>query len=236
MVNTQVNVMSSSESERLKSLLKNPEKDLQEIISFLQKRVEKTTNRQKESEERYRSMIEQTTDAVFCYEFDPPIPINLPIEEQVKLLYDSVLAECNIVCAQSYGYANVEEVIGRKLTELFGTTSDSLDKLFTNLIRSDYHIVDGVGIEKLPNGDERYFLNNGHGVIENSKLLRVWGTFRDITERRKAEQKLKESEEKFRTIADQSLMAISIMQDDVIKYANQRLADINGYGLEEIMN
>ena len=53
---------------------------------------------------------------------------------------------------------------------------------------------------------------------------------------RKTEEKLKESEEKFRTIAEQSLMGIFVVQDDVIKYANQRMAEINGYSSEEILN
>ena len=236
MVSTRLKVISLSESEKLKNLLKNPEDDLEEIVSLIEKKIEKTTNRLKEAEERYRSMITHTSDAVFCYEYNPPIPVNLPIEEQVKLLYNSVLAECNIVCAQSYGYERVEDVIGRKLTELFGTTSDSLDKLFMKLIEGGYHVVDGVGIEKLPNGEERYFLNNGHGVIENGKLLRVWGTFRDITERRKAEQKLEESEEKFRTITEQSLMGIFIAQENKIKYINKAYSDIFGYTVEEMMN
>ncbi len=73
MVNTQLNVISPSESERLKSLLRNPDEDFQEIISLLKKKVEKTTNRLKKSEERYRSMIKHTSDAVFCYEYNPPI-------------------------------------------------------------------------------------------------------------------------------------------------------------------
>jgi len=236
MVSTRLKVISLSESEKLKNLLKNPEDDLEEIVSLIEKKIEKTTNRLKEAEERYRSMITHTSDAVFCYEYNPPIPVNLPIEEQVKLLYNSVLAECNIVCAQSYGYERVEDVIGRKLTELFGTTSDSLDKLFMKLIEGGYHVVDGVGIEKLPNGEERYFLNNGHGVIENGKLLRVWGTFRDITERRKAEQKLEESEEKFRTITEQSLMGICIAQENKIKYINKAYSDIFGYTVDEMMN
>ena len=236
MTSTRLKVISLSESEKLKNLLKNPEDDLEEIVSLIEKKIEKTTNRLKEAEERYRSMITHTSDAVFCYEYNPPIPVNLPIEEQVKLLYSSVLAECNIVYAQSYGYERVEDVIGRKLTELFGTTSDSLDKLFMKLIEGGYHVVDGVGIEKLPNGEERYFLNNGHGVIENGKLLRVWGTFRDITERRKAEQKLEESEEKFRTITEQSLMGICIAQENKIKYINKAYSDIFGYTVDEMMN
>lgn len=190
----------------------------------------------KTTEMRLRSLIEQTTDAVFCYEFNPPIPINLPIEEQVKFMYNCVLVDCNLVCAKSYGADHVEDVIGRKLTDLFGTTPSSLDRLFRSMIEGGYHIVDGVGIEKLPNGEERFFLNNGHAVIENGKILRVWGTFRDITDRVKAELALKESEEKYRGLTEQSLMGIFILQKGRFKYINQAVSDINGYSVEEMLN
>ncbi|MHC4780829.1 MAG: GAF domain-containing protein, partial [Planctomycetota bacterium] len=55
------------------------------------------------SEQRFRSMIEQTTDAVFCYEYDPPVDTSLAADEQALLLSGGVLAECNDVCARSYG-------------------------------------------------------------------------------------------------------------------------------------
>ncbi|KKN43036.1 hypothetical protein LCGC14_0707360, partial [marine sediment metagenome] len=50
------------------------------------------------------------------------------------------------------------------------------------------------------------------------------------------EQKLKESEEKFRTIAEESLMGIAIIQDDQFKYVNERLANLFGYTKEELKN
>ncbi|MFX0103363.1 MAG: PAS domain-containing protein, partial [Candidatus Hodarchaeota archaeon] len=40
----------------------------------------------------------------------------------------------------------------------------------------------------------------------------------DITDRKEAEQNLKESEEKFRLISEQSMLGIVVLQDDVIKY------------------
>ncbi len=60
----------------------------------------------------------------------------------------------------------------------------------------------------------------------------------DITEKKEAAQKLKESEEKFRTITEQSYMGILIMEDWSIKitYSNQKFADIIGYTREEIEN
>jgi len=59
---------------------------------------------------------------------------------------------------------------------------------------------------------------------------------RDITERKQVEDNLRESEEKFRTITEQSLMGIAILQDNIVKYVSQKLADIYGYSVEEILN
>jgi PAS domain S-box-containing protein len=190
----------------------------------------------KASELRFRSLIEHTTDAVFCYEYDPPIPTDLPIAEQVKLLYDAVLVECNDVCARSYGARRAQEVIGRTLTELFGTSPGSLDKLFTSLIQGGYHIVDGQGVEKLEDGTQRYYLNNGHGVIENGKLVLVWGNFRDITERKKAEETLREREEQFRQFFEnQPEYCYMVSVEGVILDVNIATLKALGYRKEELI-
>ncbi|MCK4779468.1 MAG: PAS domain S-box protein, partial [Candidatus Lokiarchaeota archaeon] len=59
---------------------------------------------------------------------------------------------------------------------------------------------------------------------------------RDMTERKEAEQKLKESEENFRNIAEQSFMGISVIQNGIFKYINERMAEVNGYPADEIKN
>jgi PAS domain S-box-containing protein len=71
---------------------------------------------------------------------------------------------------------------------------------------------------------------------KNGIVVGLIGVAQDITNRKKAEIELKESEEKFRTIAEQSFMGIIILQDGLFKYFNQRAADINGYSVEEIQN
>jgi PAS domain S-box-containing protein len=190
-----------------------------------------------ESELRFRSLIEQTTDAVFCYEFDSPISIDLPIDEQVRLMYDSTLVECNEVCAKAYGDFLPEDVIGKKLTDLFGTHSGSLDDLFTALVQGNYQIVDGEGVEKMEDGTERYFLNNGHCVVDNDKILRVWGTFRDITKRKQAENELQKSEERFRVLYNNSPdMYVSVSPDDAsVLMCNETLLKNTGYSRDEII-
>ncbi|MFX0002150.1 MAG: PAS domain S-box protein [Candidatus Hermodarchaeota archaeon] len=61
-------------------------------------------------------------------------------------------------------------------------------------------------------------------------------SFTDESNRIEAEIKLRESEEKFRTIAEQSFMGIIVLQDGIFKYFNEQAAKINGYPIEEIQN
>jgi PAS domain S-box-containing protein len=56
----------------------------------------------------------------------------------------------------------------------------------------------------------------------------------DISEHRKFEEQLKESESKFRSLAEQSLVGTYIIQDEKFKYVSPRLADMFGYGVQEI--
>ena len=51
-----------------------------------------------------------------------------------------------------------------------------------------------------------------------------------------AEIELKESEEKFRVITEQSFMSIMVIQDGILKYFNERLPKRIGYSAEEIRN
>ena len=65
---------------------------------------------------------------------------------------------------------------------------------------------------------------------------RFYGVVRDISEKKKAEKRLKESEEKYRTLVERSLQGICILQDVRIVFANSALAEILGYNVEELLS
>ncbi|MFX0024666.1 MAG: PAS domain S-box protein, partial [Candidatus Hermodarchaeota archaeon] len=56
----------------------------------------------------------------------------------------------------------------------------------------------------------------------------------EINERKKVEEDLRESEEKFRSIAEFSDVSIAIIQDDLFKFINPKLIEIIGYSRKEI--
>ncbi|PTL35310.1 hypothetical protein CLG94_10410 [Candidatus Methylomirabilis limnetica] len=63
----------------------------------------------------------------------------------------------------------------------------------------------------------------------------VTGIIGDISERRRQEQSLEESEKRFRGLIEQSLTGIYITQDGVFLYANPRLEQMLGYGAGELV-
>jgi two-component system cell cycle sensor histidine kinase/response regulator CckA len=60
------------------------------------------------------------------------------------------------------------------------------------------------------------------------------GLIQDVTERKRAEEKLKKSEEQFRTLAEQMPLGLSfISSDGNYEYVNPGFAKLMGYGLED---
>lgn len=73
-------------------------------------------------------------------------------------------------------------------------------------------------------------------IIKEGRTEGLRGIFLDITERKRTELALKESENKFRGLAEKSLVGIYILQDWRFKYVNPRFAEMFGYSVEEILD
>ena len=71
-------------------------------------------------------------------------------------------------------------------------------------------------------------------IVKEGQTIGLRGIFLDISERKRTEQSLKESENKFRGLAEKSPVGVYIVQDWKFKYVNPRLAGIFGYNVEEM--
>ena len=127
---------------------------------------EKLTKPQLISElEKFQQYFESTFEAIFCYEYNPPISVDLPIHKQVEMFYNGILVECNENTAKSYGYSRCSDVLGKSLPELFKAPLGSLDEFFQSFIERGYRTINSEAHEILEDGSKRYFLNNGHAEI-----------------------------------------------------------------------
>lgn len=72
-------------------------------------------------------------------------------------------------------------------------------------------------------------------IGDSGKATRLMGTHIDITERIQSEEKLKESEERFKALHNASFGGITIHDNGLILECNQGLAHITGYPVEELI-
>jgi two-component system NtrC family sensor kinase len=64
----------------------------------------------------------------------------------------------------------------------------------------------------------------------------VVAIYTDLAERKKVELSLRESEKKFRDLAEKSVVGIYLMQNGVFRYVNSRFAEIHGYEADELID
>ena len=183
------------------------------------KRAEETL---RESEELFRLLMENAFDGINICEFDP-----------------TTLKRRLIFCNERYvamsGYTKQELNRAEDLNELIVQHRSEEE------LRSDYDcILRGVPFNGTASWKRRDHADNTYEwsavSIKKGDKFHIIGVDRDITGRKRAEEALRESEEKFRLLSEQSMMGICILQDELLKYANQTASDILGYSVEEILN
>ncbi len=173
-----------------------------------------------QSESRYRYLFENTPNAVYCFSFAPPLPLTMPLEEQLERLGQARLTECNLVFAQVMGAVRPGEVIGQRLTSLYqSNTVEPLRALAIAFVESDYRLADYEFGYETPDGGERAVRINLTGVIQEGNLVRVWAMETSVLDLRLAQRKLerqRDFEELVASVSSRLLMSPDEKADDVV--------------------
>jgi PAS domain S-box-containing protein len=146
------------------------------------RRAERLSEALRESEARYRGFVNQSTEGIWRIELGEPVAINASVDEQLAAFHGTgQLAECNDAMAQMYGYARGDQLVDRPLRELLAPEDARSTGFLRAFIASGYRLE---AVESRQNGSDgrpRAFRSSLVGVIEDGRLLRAWGTQRDVT-------------------------------------------------------
>jgi PAS domain S-box-containing protein len=142
--------------------------------------------------EKYKIFIEQSSEGIYCQQFRIPISIHLPLEQVIEhIKSDSYISECNTAMARMYGYEEPCELIGALSGELLDFSDRANIEFINAFIKNNYRLADAESHEKDRFGNDKYFLNNVIGIIENDSIVCIWGSQRDITEKKLADQQMR---------------------------------------------
>lgn len=169
----------------------------------------------RESEERFRAIFDNSVDGI------------LVTDLETKSLYT-----CNKAMCQMLGY-NLEEIRNLKVTDIH--PKKDLPYIMTEIERERQGASLGVKVLPLERKDGSVlYAEVTPSLVTFAGRQYLAGIFRDISERKRAEEALKSSEERYRLVVDNANEAIVVAQDGMLKFFNSRSIGILGYSKEEM--
>jgi len=188
----------------------------------------------RESENRYGSFVANASEGIFRIDLLPPVDIEQSYERLVEQFAErAVVGEVNAALAKMYGITP-EQMVGRPVRDFAPNCGEQIADLVNT---EDLRLAEREEEEIAADGSPIYIVESYHGEMQDGKLARVWGVHRDITERKRAEQTLRESEAKYRLIADNMADTISVMDLNMrFTYVSPSIVRLRGFTADEAMS
>ncbi|MEF8835225.1 MAG: PAS domain S-box protein, partial [Candidatus Thermoplasmatota archaeon] len=200
--------------------IKSEKKDSERIVSVI--RDITVRKRMEEELQERRERLERVVE-------EAPFPIMLHAE-------DGEVVKINQVWIEITGY-DAEEIptISDWTEKAHHKKKREMEKLIESLHEKEGRTSEGKFEISTKNGEERIwdFMSTKVGELPDGRSL-VLSMAQDITERQKVKKELEESEEKYRTITEQSHDAIYIYSGDEFLFVNDRTSEITGYSKDEL--
>jgi two-component system, cell cycle sensor histidine kinase and response regulator CckA len=170
------------------------------------------------SEDRYRQLFDEATDVVF------------EADEEGYFRF------VNPATIRAFGY-DKGEVLGRRFTEFI--REDHRRRVFDHYrtqidTRQVSSYIEFPAVAK--NGSEIWLGQNAWMVAdEHGRFRGMRAVARDITQRRRAVDALRDAEAKYRSLVERALFAVFIMQGERLVYVNPKGVEMTGYTAEELL-
>ncbi len=167
------------------------------------------------SEENFRTLVENAPEAMY-------------IQTNHHFVY------VNAAAVRLLGASSADELVGTSTLARIDPSFHSrildrarhllVERKAVDLLEEVYLKLDGTSIEvEVSAVPFRYQDENGVLVV-----------FRDISRRKRAEEALRESENKFRDLVEKAVAGVYLIQDGVFRYVNSRFAGFFGYTVSEM--
>lgn len=163
-----------------------------------------TVSRLRDSDARYRNFVELSTEAVWRVELSQPMPVDLPVDQQLHWLRQHAqIVECNGSYKQ-LDPADPARDPGVWRREV--PWSAIYEQHIAQAARQGY-CLDGVRFVVVLHGKAHTFVSTFSGVVQDGSLRRIWGVARDITELTDLNARLLREQERLKSYARQIVSA-----------------------------
>ncbi len=169
----------------------------------------------KESESKYRALMESTSAGIYLIQGDTFIYVNPAFEA----ITGYTLPELAGIPFWDFIHPDFRELVkGRGTRRQEGTEPPE---------RYEFKII-------LKSGEVKW-IELSAATIDLTSKPTIMGSMFDITDRMRAEKALRESEERYKNLVEKSLNGVYVVQEGRFAYLNDNAASFSGYSPEELV-
>jgi len=191
------------------------------IASFDITERKQMEKRLRESEEKFRGIAERSFDGIFTLDANATVSYASPTFMRI------------------FGFDSTE-VVGKSLADQVPDSEPEPERI--KLLQAFADITSGKTVEGLQfearrkDGSPIFVEVNASPILDEGRVVGVQGVVRDITERKQMEKRLRESEEKFRGIAERSFDGIfKVDANGNLTYTSPSMYKILGFKPEDVI-
>ena len=181
--------------------------------------MEKLERELSNSEEKYRTLTDNINVGIYRNTVGPK----------------GKFIEANPAVVKMFGYQSREEFLKLNVADLYQNPADR-KKFNEKMLQMGYVRDEELQLKKK---DGTPFIGSVSAVAvkdDNGEVLYYDGIIEDITERKRAEKALRESEERYRTLFHhRGTVVVLIEEDGTISMVNKEIEELTGYTEEEII-
>jgi PAS domain S-box-containing protein len=170
-----------------------------------------------ESEERYRTLVENANDIIFR------------TDNTGHFIF------INPVALRLSGFT-LQELIGKHYLEIIrpdmrDAAANFFGRQFVKQLENTYFEYPII----IKNGQERWIGQNTQLMLKDDNVIGFQAVARDVTERKHFEEALSESEKLYKTLAESSFAGVFIVQEGKFRFINNSAIAYAGYSAEELV-
>jgi PAS domain S-box-containing protein len=169
----------------------------------------------RKSEERYRNLVENLNDVIY------------------RVSMDGIIVYVSPTIEKMLGYTPAE-IQGKRFDfAIHPHDRDKILNMFVDRLQGKINPFEYRMISR--DGHELWVRSSSRPIMDGQQVIGMQGVLNDITSRKKAEEGLRESEEKYRNIIDVSPVPCALNDDEGnITFLNKAFTSSFGYTLEDI--
>ncbi|HMK35725.1 MAG TPA: PAS domain S-box protein [Desulfomonilaceae bacterium] len=185
--------------------------------------------------EKYRKLVNIVPVGIAEFSISPWIPTDRLKNELIVRIGRSLLVDGNGEFARIHGYSSINELKGLVLENLFPCEQRN-GNMFGVWIDNGCRIASEENKQETKASKTGYVENTIIGNFKKNNLTSFWILQRDITDRKKVQEALAESEARFRQIYENSpVMMHSIDTEGIVRNVNMKWLEETGYSREDIV-